>query len=276
MSAGDEAVRLFDAGAAEGGRRFRIAIPPSSSLFEGHFPGHPILPGIAHLALVERALRDFAGGTGLSAVRALKLRRPVAPGDALDLCIGLSAADGWARFELRRGEEAVSGGAVRMDPPRDPRWELAEPALPAASPEFPPVDSLLPHAPPARFICGILAASAEEIVCAAEIPSLHPLVAGGRLPAFAGIEAAAQAAAVLEALNRRQETPGPRIGYLVAVRQARFAVPALTAGRPMRVTARLQGGAFPLSIYEILVGDPGREVVTGSISTFIAVDGPRK
>jgi predicted hotdog family 3-hydroxylacyl-ACP dehydratase len=99
---------------------------------------------------------------------------------------------------------------------------------------------------------------------------LHPLVERGRLPAFAGIEAAAQAAAVLEALNRRQDSPGPRIGYLAGIRQAHFAVPLLTAGRLLRVTARLQASALPLSIYEVAVGDPGREVVTGSISTFIA------
>ena len=34
----------------------RIAIPEGSPFFAGHFPGHPILPGIAHLALLARAL----------------------------------------------------------------------------------------------------------------------------------------------------------------------------------------------------------------------------
>jgi predicted hotdog family 3-hydroxylacyl-ACP dehydratase len=264
-----EAFRLHDAGPAERGRRIRVEIPPASPLFAGHFPGHPILPGIAHLAVAERALRDLSGGGRLSAVRAVKLRRPVAPGEALELFIGVPEEDGWYRFELRRGEEAVSGGAVRMESPGDAGEDLAPSPLPKGT-EFPPIDDLLPHRPPARFIRGILTASAEEIVCAAEISALHPLVESGRLPAYAGIEAGAQAAAVLEALSRRQDAPGPRIGYLVGIRQANFAVPLLTAGRLLRVTARLQGSALPLSIYEIAVGDPGREVVTGSISTFLA------
>ena len=262
--AGEEPFRLLDAG---GGRRFRVEIPLASPLFVGHFPGHPILPGIAHLALVERALGPLA------AVRSLKLRRPVGPGDVLDLAVGDPDGDGWIRFELRRGGEAISGGTVRSGPFEDGGPQPDKPALPAGT-GFPAIEELLPHAPPARFIRGILSASEEEIVCAAEIPLRHPLAGEGRIPAFAGIEAAAQAAAVLEALNRRREAPGPRIGYLVGVRQARFAAPVLATGRTLRVAARLQGGAFPLSIYEIGVGPPGHEIVTGSISTFLAADEP--
>ena len=47
--------------------RFRVEIPAASPLFAGHFPGHPILPGIAHLAIVERAL-----GIPLAAVRSVQ------------------------------------------------------------------------------------------------------------------------------------------------------------------------------------------------------------
>jgi predicted hotdog family 3-hydroxylacyl-ACP dehydratase len=257
-AAGAEPFRLL---VIEHGRCFRIEIPAASPLFEGHFPGHPILPGIAHLAFVERAVGPLA------AVRSLKLRRPVLPGDVLDLSTGSLEADDEVRFELRRGDEAVSNGVVQRNPSAD--REPADVDLPP-SPGFPPLEALLPHAPPARFIRGVLTAAEEEIVCVAEIPSLHPLVEGDGVPAFAGIEAAAQAAAILEALNRRSDAPGPRIGYLVGAREARFAVLSLAVGRPLRVSARLQGGAFPLSIYEIAVGEPGRELVTGMISTFIA------
>jgi predicted hotdog family 3-hydroxylacyl-ACP dehydratase len=59
---------------------------------------------------------------------------------------------------------------------------------------------------------------------------------------------------VLEALTQRDDDPGPRVGYLVGVREARFAVPFLPAGQAFEVTARLTGSAPPLSIYEITAG----------------------
>ena len=261
-AAGAELFRLLAGGAAERRRQFRVEIPSSSPLFAGHFPGRPILPGIAHLALVERVL------CRLAAVRSVKLRRPVAPGDVLELSVHDPEADGWIRFELRCGDETVSSGAVQTRQSGGTEGEAVEPALPADT-DLPAVEELLPHAPPARFVRDIHTISEEEIVCTAEIPQLHPLAEGSRLPAFVGIEAGAQAAAVLEALNRRQDTAGPRIGYLVGVRRARFAASLLPAGRPLRVAARLHGGAFPLSIYDIAVGEPGREILTGTISTFI-------
>jgi predicted hotdog family 3-hydroxylacyl-ACP dehydratase len=114
-------------------------------------------------------------------------------------------------------------------------------------------------------VLGVLTAAAEEIACAAEIPVDHPLVSAGLAPACLGVEAAAQGAAVLEALARREDDPGPRVGYLVGIREARFAAPFLPAGQAFRVTARLTGSAPPLSIYEITAGGG----VSATISTFI-------
>jgi predicted hotdog family 3-hydroxylacyl-ACP dehydratase len=268
--AGVEAFRLLDAGTAERGRRFNVEIPPASPLFAGHFPGHPILPGVVHLVLVERALHDLTDrGSSLSAVRALKLRRPVVPGDALDLLVDFPDGDGWARFELRRGEEGISSGAVQVGRSAEPQRGPGDEALPADE-NLPAIEALIPHAPPARFIRGVLTASAEEIVCVAEIPLLHPLVEDGRLSSVMGIETGAQAAAVLESLSARKEASGPRIGYLVGVREAHFTASSLNADHPLRVTARLQGGAYPLSIYGIVVESLGCEAVACTISTFIA------
>jgi 3-hydroxyacyl-[acyl-carrier-protein] dehydratase len=251
LSAG-EPFRLIETGEE---RRFRIEIPAASPLFAGHFPGQPILPGVAHLAIVERAL-----GAPLAAVRAFRIRRPVQPGEVLDLTLGVPNPEGWTRFEVRREAEAVAGGAVQILPGGRAEPETA--SLPAAG-ELP---VLLPHGPPARLVRSVLTASAEEIACVAEIPPDHPLVVAGRAPACLGVEAAAQAAAVLEALVRREEDAGPRIGYLVGLREARFACPSLPAGRPFRVAARLTGSAPPLSIYEIDAAGG----VAATLSTFLA------
>jgi 3-hydroxymyristoyl/3-hydroxydecanoyl-(acyl carrier protein) dehydratase len=57
-----------------------LTIPPEGPLFEGHFPGRPILPVVALLALVAGALGRTAPLRGVAFAR---LRQPVFPGDAL-------------------------------------------------------------------------------------------------------------------------------------------------------------------------------------------------
>ncbi len=93
-----------------------VRIPETSPLFTGHFPGHPILPGVAQLALVTRALADWRGpGTTLAGVRSLKLRQPVRPGDILAVRLSPraeDAEDGSVSFVIERDGERVSRGTV--------------------------------------------------------------------------------------------------------------------------------------------------------------------
>jgi hypothetical protein len=93
-------------------------LPEASPLFTGHFPGHPILPGVAHLELVTRAISDWQGReVVLGGVRAWKLRRPVGPGEtlAVHLSPGSDVGDQGdldVGFTLEKEGETVSRGAV--------------------------------------------------------------------------------------------------------------------------------------------------------------------
>jgi 3-hydroxymyristoyl/3-hydroxydecanoyl-(acyl carrier protein) dehydratase len=237
-----------------------VEIPAGSPFFAGHFPGHPILPGIAHPFLVTRA--------PVAEIPVLKLRSPVLPGDVLAVVESVST-DGAVRFELRRSAEIVSQGTLRLASPEPGRMPaLVVPSLEAPG-GFPPVAALLPHQPPARLLREVLEASAEELIGLAEIPAASPFIEAGRAPAFLGLEAAAQGAAALEALSRRDDS-GPRIGYLVGLRNAHFQSPWLPAEQPFRIAVRLSGNAASLSIYEVTVQDgAGTELARGTLSTFI-------
>ena len=75
--------------------RARVRLEPESPLLRGHFPGHPILPGIAQLGLALGGARELVGGeASLVSLRGVRFRRPVRPGDAIELVVTRSAAPG--------------------------------------------------------------------------------------------------------------------------------------------------------------------------------------
>ena len=82
------------------------------------------------------------------------------------------------------------------------------------------------------------------------------------------------AAAVLEAQAREGdggegEERGPRIGYLVGLRDAVFSTPHLPAGTPFHVRVASEGAAPPLSVYTARI-EAGEELVAeGTISTYL-------
>jgi 3-hydroxyacyl-[acyl-carrier-protein] dehydratase len=55
-----------------------------SPWFSGHFPGDPVLPGIAQLSMVLRAIEEArACPLRVSAVRRVRFKQVIRPGDAL-------------------------------------------------------------------------------------------------------------------------------------------------------------------------------------------------
>jgi 3-hydroxymyristoyl/3-hydroxydecanoyl-(acyl carrier protein) dehydratase len=115
-AAGYEILSSGPGGEAGGLWFLTVHIPEGSPLFAGHFPGHPILPGVVHLALVTRALSAWQGrAIALAGVRSWKLRRPVGPGETLTVRLsggGEDAGSSSVGFILEKEGEAVSRGTV--------------------------------------------------------------------------------------------------------------------------------------------------------------------
>ncbi|HEX4330582.1 MAG TPA: hypothetical protein VH040_00465 [Usitatibacter sp.] len=94
-----------------------LRLPSDHPAFAGHFPGHPILPGVV---LLSEALARIASATHAPphsfSLAQCKFLKPVAPGAKLAFsCEGL--AEGTVSFEFRDGEAAVASGAfTRNDP----------------------------------------------------------------------------------------------------------------------------------------------------------------
>ena len=256
----------------------RIAIPADGVWFEGHFPGRPILPGVAELALAIAVLRQETGKPlPLRGIAFARLRHLVLPGNQLELSARESAIPeaetAQLRFDLKRDGVLVANGEFILGTPLSQPDALPDRRTPTAPAGIvPPPEALLPHRPPMRFLDSILHQSPDALDCVARIPGRCALVSGGSAPAVAAIEAAAQAAAAWEALQRwrRQGEAAPRVGYLVAMREVGFFTDCIPADQALFVSVHLEAVSPPLTHYRFEVSQEGLWLVRGAIGTFVA------
>lgn len=257
------------------GLRLPVAVPPGGPLFEGHFPGRPILPGVGLLDLALGALSAAGASPTLREIATLRLRRPVEPGELLEIEVKACDLDGRIRLEVLRAAEIVANGVVVLGEP-SPRPRPAAPLSQSRRPSVVPhLDDLLPHRPPMRFVEAIEAETDGGVVCAVSVPDLSAFTERGSAPALVALEMAAQAAAVFEALLRirREDGGGARIGYLVGARNVRFARARVPAGVTIFAAVRLAAIAPPLSIYDFEVADATGVVASGTLSAWLTARG---
>jgi 3-hydroxymyristoyl/3-hydroxydecanoyl-(acyl carrier protein) dehydratase len=90
----------------------KLHVAADHPAYAGHFPGHPILPGVVLLA---EALHAIAEATGRGADRwtltGAKFLQPVTPGTALTL-VHTRSANGSVRFEVRAGDRVMASGTL--------------------------------------------------------------------------------------------------------------------------------------------------------------------
>ena len=94
---------------------FSVRILAGSGCFDGHFDGAPILPGVAHLALVlDACARRFGAPCELTGIGEVRWRRPIRPGDELAIAITGELSDAAVRFSIRCDTEIMSSGSVMI------------------------------------------------------------------------------------------------------------------------------------------------------------------
>ncbi len=113
-----------DAVAPDGVRTLtlQMRLMPTLAWFQGHFPESPILPGVAQLLLVQRALAEFCAESRgearrfavPAAVKNLKFRQMMRPGSVMALSLSFAAGDpsrvkfAWERLEKSDAAEAAA------------------------------------------------------------------------------------------------------------------------------------------------------------------------
>lgn len=97
-----------------------LLIVPDHPAFGGHFPGHPVVPGVV---LLDEALATIATAEGLAPetwrLAAVKFQHPVSPGEPLILRWQALATGGW-RFEIAAAGHSVATGTAEVLRTRGP------------------------------------------------------------------------------------------------------------------------------------------------------------
>src|SRR6185295_14837247 len=89
--------RIVDLNLGDRTIRTQATVPTTSTIFEGHFPGYPLMPGVLLIETMAQtsgwliiALTKFTRMPFFAAVKEAKLRSFVTPGQALDVSATLT------------------------------------------------------------------------------------------------------------------------------------------------------------------------------------------
>lgn len=95
------------------GLTLRLKLDAEHRAFAGHFPDHPVLPGVVQLAWVQMLARDaFALQTPVMHLEQIKFRALITPGGEVQLRLRLDAERGKVSFEYRQEDKIVSSGRL--------------------------------------------------------------------------------------------------------------------------------------------------------------------
>jgi len=111
--------RIVDLNVGERTITVEAQVPQQNTIFEGHFPGHPIMPGVLLIEAMAQtsgwlliALTNFERMPFLAAVKEAKMRSFVSPGDMLK--IDASIVHEGSGFAITAAKVSV-GGELRCN-----------------------------------------------------------------------------------------------------------------------------------------------------------------
>jgi len=262
---------------AENALEVRARVPADLDFLEGHFPGHPLVPGFVQVHWVLALARQHLGvSTPPAAVELLKFRAPLLPGQ--EFALKLRATAQRLGFEIESAGQPVSSGRFQLDdalPQHDP-----EPVLAAPTP--PDLPLLLPQAGRMRVLERVLAHGRRATLCDAVIGPDTPLCENDVAPAVLGIELLAQCMAAHGGLSGR-DGPQPRRGFLVGSRRIELRTRGFLPGERLWVRAEHVRGESGMVAFRCALGAAAppashaeaqaRALVAGSLNAFVEPPG---
>jgi 3-hydroxymyristoyl/3-hydroxydecanoyl-(acyl carrier protein) dehydratase len=95
--------------------KVELTVPHELFWLRGHFPGYPVLPGVAQLHWVVAMARDHLELNGsVTQIHQLKFRTVIRPDDDLTVIVRHIPEKSRIQFEYRRGDEVCSTGQLGL------------------------------------------------------------------------------------------------------------------------------------------------------------------
>jgi len=92
-----------------------ILVADDNPWFEGHFPDHPILPGVVQIAWAVHYAGVLHGFTrAAQTLEQIKFKRPTLPGTRLTLQLTADVAAGRLRYEYRDTQHVYASGVLNF------------------------------------------------------------------------------------------------------------------------------------------------------------------
>lgn len=105
-----------------------IRVPSDSPWFDGHFPGEPILPGVAQIGMVFDAIRKAHNQElKVSSVRRVRFKRIIRPDDQLKIiAVPLKQETDSYSFHILVQDETVCSGVMTVENQKELRKSIPE------------------------------------------------------------------------------------------------------------------------------------------------------
>ena len=99
----------------DGSVAFEFRFPANDPVFAGHFPGHPILPGVFQLEMARIAAELALGGKlSVREISKAKFQRPILPDELVRVDLKFSEQDGSIRVRAGFSVGAQPAGETQL------------------------------------------------------------------------------------------------------------------------------------------------------------------
>ena len=93
-----------------------VRVPKESPWFDGHFPGNPVLPGVAQLSMIFDVIQNaFKEAIKVTSLRRVRFKQMILPEDRLEVVVESRKFHQDYTFRITKDDELICSGNMVVD-----------------------------------------------------------------------------------------------------------------------------------------------------------------